>query len=349
MIAEPHDVADASDASDASDATDADPTAGAPYLPPAVRPTPAQPLVSAVSAPALTGELHTSPTSRGPVVSDAPPAIAFDAKAMVAAQKHFTASPVYGAIPKPTAESLAAAEALRTEARRIRRRNKTLGWSIAVALIGGFSAAGLLAFRAYQSDQDRDAAARAERAAARDAAEQAGELPGALTPLGAQDQVVDLLGDLNSGGAAPSAGGLLDAVGDARRAVDDIEQKPIDEAGSDGSATDDSASASTVLAVVDVALVEPIMLRGFRLDDLDGFERYVIDARRWAADSPVTYSKFVAAMQQLPQSEAESTAFAVLPPLQATEIGLAVRHDHSRVDEAVIVSTNPEIHVITTP
>jgi len=167
----------------ASDTPGADATVGLPYLPPAVRPTPVQPRVPAGPESAIPNVMRSGPTSPGPVVSDARQAIAFDAKAMVEAQKHFTASPVYGAIPKPTAESLAAAQALRTEAKRIRRRNKTLGWSIAVALIGGFSAAGLLAFHAYQTDQDRDAAARAERAAARDAADaaaQAGELPAAL-------------------------------------------------------------------------------------------------------------------------------------------------------------------------
>ena len=330
-------IADRHDMIDAVDPTEPDAAADMPYLPPAVYPTPVQPPAPAGPASALPSGLHTSPTSPGPLGADAPPAPAFDAKAMVAAQKHFTASPVYGAIPKPTAESLAAAEALRIEAKRIRGRNKALGWSIAVALVGGIGAAGLLGYHAYQTDQGRQAAARAERAAAREAAEDAGELPGAFTPLGAQNQVVDLLDDVNSAGATPSAGGLLGAVADAQAAVDDVNGTK---------ATDDDPSAAP--GVLDASLVEPIIRLGARLDDLDGFERYVIDAGRWTADSPATYTEFVAAVQSLTQSEPESNGFAVLPPLRTGEIGLAMRRDGSQLLAVVISSTDPEIHVIAT-
>ncbi len=286
--------------------------------------------------------------ARGPAGGDAPflpparrsvpppPAepTVFDAKAMVEAQKHFVASPVYGAIPTATAEGLVAAQALRLEAKRIRRRNRTFGWSVVVALIGGVSAAGLLAYRAYQSDQDRQAAARAERAAASEAGGAPTTLPGALTPLGAQTQIVEVLDDVNSADAAPSAGGLLDAVADAQGAIDGINGANV---------PDYTAAAPDVL---DAALLEPIVRLGTHLDDLDGFERYVVDAQRWAVGSPETYAEFVAAAQSLPRSEAGSNGFAVLPTLHNGEIGVAIRRDDAQLVAVVISSSDPEIHVV---
>jgi hypothetical protein len=139
----------------------------------------------------------------------------FDAKAMVEATKRKVENPVYGHMPTGTPEGRAAAEAARQAMRRKRSRNKWIGRSLGVVLLGGIGAAGYVGYRAYQDDQaERDAE---RKAALDDSAVDAGDVvaPG---PLGGQVAVIDALDAVNSG-ATPGAGGLIDAVDAAKEVV----------------------------------------------------------------------------------------------------------------------------------
>lgn len=308
-----------------------------PYLPPSL-PTlppvvPPQPVTQVAPDSADLPFLPNAPVAASPP-SPAPPA--FDAKAMVASQKHVVDNPVYGAIPKSTPESLAAAKALRDTARRKRTRNKVIGRSVALVILGGIGAGGWFGYQAYQDDQDRLAADKAARAAAGETS--SGVAPGALTPLGNQENVIDALDAINSGGATASAGGLLDIVDQAEAAVNDI----------NGTPNSDVAGSPSALTIGDL-LPEPVVRLGTRLDDIDGYERYVIDARRFATDNPTDYARFLAVVQAQPQSDPAAAVAGVVPQLQTGEIGFAVLHDGDRVVRAVIVSTDPAIHLDYTP
>ncbi len=241
---------------------------------------------------------------------------------MVASQKRFEWKPVYGEIPRGTPESLETAEQLRELARRKRRRNRLIGWFIALALAAAIGIAGWFAYRAYQDDQDQRAADRAARAAT-----EATEAPGVL---GEQDQVVELLDDLNSGGATSSAGGLLGAVDDARTVVDGV---------------DEGAEAVDALTIDDV-LPQPIVRLGRRLDDAEGHTRYVVDGRLFASDSPDEYARFLALAEALPQRDADAAELGLIPALQPAEIGVAIQVDGDRLIGAVIVSPDLDLYVV---
>jgi hypothetical protein len=301
-----------------------------PSLPPSQPPQPAENLdTTDLDAPVL-------PAAR-PIAPAAPVApVKFDAKGMVESQKHAVQNPAYGGLPKATPESIAAAKALRAKAQRKRRRNKAVSWVVVLVMLGGIGAAGWFAYQAYQDDQD-------QLDADRDAAQADGSsgAPGALTPLGNQQAVIDALDDVNSAGAAPSAGGLVGAVGDAQAAVDDINGTP--------SVDEQPVPAEPVpvpaVLVLDDLLPEPVVRLGTRLDDQDGYERYVIEDRQFAADSPAGYARFLSRMQALPQLDPQSPAFTMLPAPQPGQIEVAVQRDGDQVIRAVIVSTDPDIHV----
>lgn len=317
--------------------TGSDAPLGEPYLP-AAPPPPQLPTLPAPEpvAPQPSSGQPVLPTAAPIAPVPSPEPQPFDAKAMVASQKHVVDNPVYGAIPKSTPESLAAAKALRDTARRKRTRNKVIGRSVALVILGGIGAGGWFGYQAYQDDQDRLAADKAARAAAGETS--SGVAPGALTPLGNQENVIDALDAINSGGATASAGGLLDIVDQAEAAVNDI----------NGTPNSDVAGSPSALTIGDL-LPEPVVRLGTRLDDIDGYERYVIDARRFATDNPTDYARFLAVVQAQPQSDPAAAVAGVVPQLQTGEIGFAVLHDGDRVVRAVIVSTDPAIHLDYTP
>jgi hypothetical protein len=309
---------------------------GAPYLPPSLPtlPTvvPGQPQAPTLADP---GDGPVLPAAR-PVAPTTPRAPVFDAKAMVASQKRGVSNPVYGGIPQATPENLEAARALRAEAQRKRKRNKTMGWTIALGALAVVGSAGWFGYQAYQDDQDQLTADRAARATAGE--NSIGTAPGALTPLGNQEQVVELLDDVSSGGATASAGGLLDIVDQAQAAVDDV---------NGNSGADDPEVAAALM--LDDLLPAPVVRLGTRLDDLDGYERYVVDARLFAADDATGYARFLAIVQAQPQSDPVSADAGVVPPIQAGEIGFAIQHDGDRVVRALIVSSDPAVHLDYSP
>ena len=312
---------------------------GAPYLPPSLPSLPTLPTVvpGQPQAPTLAdpGDGPVLPAAR-PAAPTTPRAPVFDAKAMVASQKHAVANPVYGAIPQATLDNLDATQALRAEAQRKRKRNKTLGWTITLGTLAIIGAGGWFGYQAYQNDQDQLAADRAARAAAGETS--VGTAPGALTPLGNQEQVVELLDDVNSGGATAGAGGLLDIVDQAQAAVDDV----------NGTAGADDPDVAAALTLEDL-LPAPVVRLGTRLDDLDGYERYVVDARVFAADDATGYARFLAIVQAQPQSDPVSADAGVVPPIQAGEIGFAIQHDGDRVVRALIVSSDPAVQLDYSP
>lgn len=303
-----------------------------PSLPPSQPPQPAEILdTSGVDAPVL-------PAAR-PVAPAAPAApVEFDAKAMVESQKHSVQNPAYGGLPKATPESVAAAKKLRAKAQRKRRRNKAFGWFVALLMLGGIGVAGWFAYQAYQDDQDQ---LDADRAAAQ--ADGSAGAPGALTPLGNQQNVLDALDDINSG-VTGGAGGLLGAVDDAQAAVDDVNGTPTAEDPPVEQPAVDEPPASGVLTLLDIR-PEPVLRLGMRLEDLAGYERHVVDARQFAADSPTEYARFVALMQAQPQVDPQAGTFGALPELEPGQIGFAMILRSDRVIQAIVLSPDPAIHV----
>lgn len=223
----------------------------APYLPAArpvmtgPAPSPASPPTSPPSptvpdAPSAPDAPYVpAPTPAAPAPSEPAP---FDAKAMVESQKRINANPAYGALPTGTEASRDAAQKLRDQAQRKRRRNRLLGRAVAVLLLGGAAAAGWFGYQAYQDQQDRDAA---ERSAATD--DEAGSVDAAvaaLSPLGEQQEIVEALESLNDTAQA-SAGGLIGAVEDARELVGEMNDG--DDTGADAApVTADPFAARTV-------------------------------------------------------------------------------------------------------
>ena len=91
------------------------------------------------------------------------------------------------------------------------------------------------------------------------------------------------------------------------------------------------------------------MRLGTRLDDLDGYERHIVDRRQFVRDSPDGYARFVALMQAQPQLDPQAPVFEVLPSVGPGQIGVAVVRDGDRVIRAIVVSGDPAIHVDYAP
>lgn len=121
-----------------------------------------------VLPPAPKASFLTSPVALSPVVPPPPPPVAqdptstetaaFDARAMVDAQKRSRPGARSLDMPVGTEEGRAAAQQRRVEANRKRRRNRKIAWIVALVLLGGILAGGYAAYREYQADQDRRSA-----------------------------------------------------------------------------------------------------------------------------------------------------------------------------------------------
>ena len=289
-----------------------------------------------MSTPSETPEPTGDSQSAGaPFLPPAPPAepVAFDAKAMVESQKRAVQKPVYGAMPKGTPESVAAAKALRAKAVRKRRRKRAFAWLGALVVLGGIGAAGWFGYQAFQADQDQ---LDADREAAQ--ADGSAGAPGPLTPLGNQQDLIDAVEQVESGGATPSAGGLLDIVDDARAAIED----------NSGAPAVDAPPVPTRLTLLDVR-PEAVVRLGTTLESLAGYERHVVDGRQLAADSPAEYTRFVALVQSMRQVDPLVITFEVLPKLAPGEIGFAIAHDGDRLIQVIILSADPPIHIDYAP
>jgi hypothetical protein len=327
--------------SDDSLRPDGGPGEGVPFLPPArpAVPPPQQAeavLLAAVSAPGETPTLPTVPdlpTLRAPEpASPAPASMAapvFDARAMVESQKHYNVNPTYGPLPAGTDESRAAARRLREQANRKRRRNKIAGRVLAGLVVVAVAVGLYFAYQAIQDDptpvdgQPADAGSDADARAAG-----SGDV-GALTPLGEQEQVVEVLGDLNSG-ASPSAGGLLDAVDQARDVVGQA-QPPV--------------AAPNALMVADV-FTPAVLDHTDVLDPADGYERFAVRTADLAAANPSAHVALVERLFAMPQVADGDPQLAAAPVVIPGDIAIAIQRDDDVITSIVAVAADPVIRAV---
>jgi hypothetical protein len=293
-------------------------------------PTPEEPVLpDAEPPPAPSAPMPTLPPA-APIVPQPAETPAFDAKAMVEATAPKVDNPSYGGLPTATPEGLEASRRLRAQARRKRQRNRLLAWTVVAVFLGGVGFAGWFAYRAYQDDQDRQAAER-EAARAADEGDEGGIAPGALTPLGNQQQVIDALDDINSSDAQLSGGGLRDIVDRAQAAVD----------GANGESNDPAPRGASVDAVLPASAVAVAV----RLDDAEGYERFIVSVGEWSAANPAEYRAWLEAMAAEPQLGAGSPVFGVIPPVKRGEIAVALRREGDVLVRAIVVGLDPDLHV----
>lgn len=253
----------------------------------------------------------------------------FDAKAMIeATRRNKVENPAYGYMPAASIEGRAAAEELRVKMKRKRRRNDLLGRVLAVAFIAVVAGVGYVLYTMFQADQDG-------RGAARDAGSSAplvnGHEPGALTPLGEQDQLIGAIEDLNSG-VTPAAGGYVGAVGAAQQAVDQL----------NGEAGAEASPASVVLSDV---LPAGIVAVATELEPRDGLTRYLVVVDDAVRAQPLAAPGWLDRLKSLPQTSPDSAGFAELPKVSKGEIAIAVQSSGEEISRLVVLSTNPAIHI----
>lgn len=285
------------------------PGGDAPFLPPA---RPAVPVLPA--APPIPTVPPTAPT--------APPAAApvFDAAALVESQRRHNPNPAYGSMPAGTDESRAAARKLREDANRKRRRGKATGRIVVVLLLAGLAAGGYLAYQAIQDDPP-------PLTPPADGAAGTGGGSGALTPVGEQQQVIDALDDLTSG-AAPSAGGLLGAVEQARDVVGQS-----------------APPVAPTLAFADV-FTTTVLEHTTQLDPADGWERLVVRGPDLAAADPAAHAALVERLVSLPVAAEGDSRLTAAPVVLPGDIGLAIVRDGERIVTIAVVATDPPLRAI---
>ena len=87
------------------------------------------------------------------------------------------------------------------------------------------------------------------------------------------------------------------------------------------------------------------MRLGTSLDDADGYIRYTIDSRLFAAEDPADYARFIAHVEVFTQLDPQAPELGIVPTLAPGEIGIAIQHEGEQVVRAVIVSPELDIHV----
>jgi hypothetical protein len=286
----------------------------------------------ALDEPALVakGEMPFLPPAAPPKPAVSAPPV-FDAKAMVdATKRNKVENPVYGHMPTGTPEGRAGVEAARARMRRKRRRNKIFGWVLTIVFFAVAGGVGFALYTMHQDDQDEQQEQQSASAAADDAADDAAdeESPGALTPLGEQEQVIEALDDLNSG-ITPSAGGLVGAVEDARDVVGQINEQ---------------STASQSLLLADV-LPPDIAAVATELQTLNGLTRYMIVVDDAVRAAPLTSPGWLARLQALPQAPELSPGLTLVPAVGAGEIAIGLQVDGDQVTRLVVLGSDPEIRV----
>lgn len=310
--------------------TDGSPSGDLPYLPPArpAAPPPATPGAATPSAAAAPADAPHLPDARPPAPTPAPAAASFDAKAMVESQHHYNPNPAYGAMPTGTDESRAAARKLREQANRKRRRGRVLTRVFGLVLLAGVAVGGWFAYQAIQDDPPP-----LDRADATDDVTDGGDgEAGALTPLGEQEQVIEVLDDLNSG-ATPSAGGLLDAVEDARDAVGQA-QPPV--------ASPDEPAPLLVADVFTPAVLDHTDVLGAE----GGIERFVVRTADLVAINPSAHTALLDRLLALPQVADGDPQLALAPVVLPGDVAIAIERDGDRIVRIVAVDTDPVIRAV---
>ena len=325
-------------APDDSPRTGSEPGGDAPFLPPArpVVPAPAAPTPepAAAPSPAPTPATSASPTDTPFLPSSRPPepakpAVAapeFDAKAMVESQKHFNANPAYGAMPPGSEEGRAAARKLREEANRKRRRSRVAGRLVGLLVLAGLGVGGYFVYQALQDDPPPADSVTDDPDADADGTGEGG----ALTPLGEQEQVIEALDDVNSG-ARPSAGGLLEAVEDARDVVGQVEP-PV--------------AAPSTLTVADV-FTPAVLDHTDVLDPADGWERFVVRSSELEEINPSARAALIEQLLALPQVADGDPQLAVAPVVLPGDVGIAIQRDGDRITRLVAIAVDPPIRAVS--
>lgn len=166
-------------------------------------------------APYLPPTQPTAPQTPAPTIPPTPPTAPSTAQ-------HLT-TPAYGALPAQTAAGREAAEQLRAQAQRKRRRNQLVGRAVALLLLGGMGAAGWFGYQEYQDQQQRDAAARA----ADEDAQADGSVDGDGVATADEPSAVDQAIDELDGVVSADSGGLTGAIDDARDLTQAFPSKTI--------------------------------------------------------------------------------------------------------------------------
>lgn len=322
---------------DTGGAEDGVPDASVPYLPAS------QPTATGIPTPVVVPPAPGAPPmpAADPVVPPpVPPAAApttepgFDARAMVEAQRRVNANPAYGALPTASDESRTASRQLRAKAARKRRRNRTVGWVVALLMLGGIGAAAWFGYEAYQDDQDDEAVTPVDD---RSAAE-------ILEDLGSQGEMINAQDALNDA-LVPRAGGLGSAIGDARDVVGDLDNRGGDDG---GDADGGGASAATPFSY-DVVVPQVVRDVGGRLPDASGRETYVIGQAEFATGDPEAFGLFVRLMSVQPQLVPSAPAFDGLPRIAPDEILISVQRSGDQVVRAIVVGESVDLRVDVTP
>lgn len=242
---------------------------------------------------------------------------------MVASQKHPKLDPAYGAMPAGTDEGRAAARRLREDANRKRRRNRRIARLVGFVVLAGLTVGAYFAVQAFRDDTEEPADDAAAAAPAADAAD------GALTPLGEQEQVIEALDDLNSG-ATPSAGGLLEAVEDAREVVGQA-QPPV--------------GTPATLMVADV-FTPAVLDHTEVLGTAEGWERFVVRTADLVEVNPSAHTALVDRLIALPQVATDDAQLARAPVVPPGDVGIAIRRDGDAIAAIVAVATEPAISAV---
>ena len=308
-----------------------EPSGDAPFLPPsrpiAAAPAPAVAPASASSEAPVEAPVEAPflPSSRPPEPTPAVAAPAFDAKAMVDSQKQYNANPAYGPLPAGSEDGRAAARKLRDDANRKRRRSRVMARLVGFLVFAGLVVGGYFVYQAIQDDPPpADGGAGAEGAVDDESGES-----GALTPLGEQELVIDALDDVNSG-ARPSAGGLLDAVDDARDAVGQAEPPVV---------------APTGLMVADV-FTPAVLDHTDVLDPADGYERFVVRTGDLEAINPCAHTALVEQLLAMPQVAEDVARLAVAPVVLPGDIGIAIQRTEDQITQIIAVASDPPLHAV---
>lgn len=239
-------------------------------------------------------------------------------------------NPSYGAMPKGTPESRAAADQLRVKMRRKQRRNRMFGWVMAIVFIVVVGGAGYAVYTMYKDDQESNQERREQRANDQ-AGAATGDEPGALTPLGGQEQVLGAMDALNSD-ASPSAGALVGAANAAQQAVNQLNGQTATEAGAPPISLNDVLPAG-------------IAAEATELQPLDGFTRYIIDVDDAIRAEPLATPGWLERLKKLPQASADSPGFRELPGVGAGEIAIALQSSGDQVTRLVVVADDPALQV----
>jgi hypothetical protein len=236
--------------------------------------------------------------------------------------------PAYGGLPTASEANRQRAEELREAARKKRKRNRMIGWYVALAIFVVIAAALAGAVYLFQSEDDGDDEVPATTVA--------GELTGAVGPLSEQVLTMEAAGEIAGGGLIPSAG-AIGAIDQAQAAVDQLN-------GAGAAGTLPGGAASITFAEVTRQQVMPDMLAAISQllpDAGDGLTRYLVDYPSWQQLDPQAAANWVVLLQALPQSPIT----VAMPPPGPGQVVVALASSSDVLTNLVAVGLTPAVSV----